>query len=408
VPAFPGAEGFGAAARGGRGGKVYQVTTLEDYGRDEQPIPGSLRAAVEAEGPRIVVFGVSGTLDLKRRLDLLNPFITIAGQTAPGDGICLKRFGMKIQTQEVIVRHLRVRPGDLSGKELDGIWVRRAKNVILDHCSVGWAIDECLSSNQGSDLVTLQWCTLADALHNSVHSKGNHGYGGLASGIRLTVHHCLYANNRSRNPRAGGKLLDFRNNVIYDWNGKAGYTGNTEHYLNYVANYLKAGPSTLREPNIAFWGGPKSRIYVAGNYFFGRRELTKDNARMINLPAGVVLAKEPFVVPPVKTDSAERAYKRVLAGVGATKPKRDSVDAALVESVRNGTGKLIDSQTEAGGWPELKSASAPRDSDADGMPDKWEKRHGLNPDNASDANFVGPDGYTNIERYVNALADMPR
>ena len=254
LPAFPGAEGFGAFSQGGRGGRVYHVTTLEDGGA------GSLREAVEAQGPRIVVFDVGGTIRLKKDLTITNPFITIAGQTAPGDGICLRDAALGIYADQVVIRYLRQRLGD-QGKAGDAIGIGRGHQIILDHCSASWSLDEVLSCSTGepslSD-VTVQWCFITEALNPKNHSFGSLIRG--CHGARYSYHHNLYAHNRNRNPRPGnyddrnpheadpnGLLLDFRNNVIYNWSGTyAGYNADKDSVtkLNYVGNYVVPGPNS--------------------------------------------------------------------------------------------------------------------------------------------------------------------
>jgi len=417
LPAFPGAEGFGAYTPGGRGGKVLLVTNLNDSG------PGSLRAALEAQGPRIVVFRVSGIIDLKRRLEINNPFITVAGQSAPGGGICIKRFPMKIETHDVILRYLRIRPGDEAKEEMDGLWVARGRDVIVDHCSVSWAIDEVLSTNKDCKSVTVQWTMITESLNKSYHGKGEHGYGSLVSSWDggLTYHHNVYAHHKSRNPRAGstagqpGMTLDFRNNLIYDWGMTCGYNGQGERVrINYVANYLKPGPST-RRPNHGYAFNPGSlftTLYLADNFFNGYPDRTKDNWLMIRPPGHYnrsalrhIRADQPFAAPPVRTDSAQLACRRILAECGASLPVRDAVDARIAEEIRAGTGRIIDSQADVGGWPEYRSAEPPADSDLDGMPDAWEAAHGLNPNDPSDAAALSQNGsgYTHIEEYLNGI-----
>lgn len=414
VPAFPGAEGFGAYARGGRGGKVLLVTNLDDSG------PGSLRAACEAKGRRIVVFRAARVIELKSDLKIKNPYITIAGQSAPGGGICLKGYPLEIKANEVIVRHLRCRPGDVMKKEMDSLSISDAWNVVVDHCSASWGMDETLSVTRYSKDVTVQWCMISESLNRSYHHKGPHGYGSLICGYDggITFHHNIYAHHNSRNPRPGGEegmpgiILDFRNNLIYDWGMTCGYSGETRVRINYVGNYLKPGPSS-RPYNRGFAfnvGGPLTTIFAAGNYLEGFPEKNRDNWLMIRLPAGLreggeqsIKAMSPFPVAPVRTDSSEAAYQGILKNAGATLPVRDAVDARIVEEIKTGGGRIIDSQAEVGGWPEYAQAPAPVDRDSDGMPDRWEKRYGLNPADPSDSSRdADGDGYTNIEEFLNA------
>jgi hypothetical protein len=415
LPAFPGAEGFGAYTPGGRGGRTLLVTNLNDSG------PGSLRAACEAEGPRIVVFRVAGVIELDRDLVIANPYITIAGQSAPGGGICLRKHEMRVRSHDVVVRYLRCRPGDEAKQELHAIAVSDGRNVIVDHCSASWGIDETLSVTHSRD-VTVQWCMITESLNASYHHKGPHGYGSLITGEDggITFHHNIYAHHVTRNPRPGGvpgwpgPILDFRNNLIYDWVAFCGYSGRERVRINYVGNYLKPGPSVApHEGSFAFYpGGVLTKLFAAGNVFEGSAEKTRDNWLMIqplepyNRSAlRSIRAAQPFPVAPVRTDSAQVAYRRILDQCGAALPMRDAVDARIVEEIRTGTGKIIDSQSEVGGWPEYRSAEPHADSDLDGMPDAWENAHGLNPNDSSDASAPGKDGsgYTNIEDYLNSL-----
>ena len=352
VPAFPGAEGFGASTRGGRGGKVIAVTNLKDSGA------GSLRAACMAKGPRIVIFRVSGLIDLETPLEVTEPYITIVGQMAAGDGICLQKSEFKIYTHDAIVRFLRSRPGDISGREMDAMGTGKdAHDVIFDHCSANWSVDECLSPIGAISNIAVQWSLIGEALNNSVHAKGQHGYGSLvrASG-GLTLHHNLWLHNIARNPRLGDNygrppysVFDVRNNVMYDWHDIAsGLTGD-DLSGNYVANYLRPGPISSQRPPIALTDTAKVRYFVKDNIVEGRPQYQADPASMF-APSEkdgrklFTLVDRPFDVPAVRTTSAEQAYEEVLRGVGATAPVRDSVDARLIQEVRTRTGKIINSQ----------------------------------------------------------------
>ena len=406
MPAFPGAEGFGANTPGGRGGKVMLVVNLNDSG------PGSLREACDAKGPRTVVFRVAGWIDLKSAIVIKEPFMTIAGQTAPGDGIGVRGNELTVRTHDVILRYLRVRPGDIAGDEVDGISIGGdSKDVIVDHCSAGWSIDEALSPSGGISNITVQWSIIAEALNQSIHKKGAHGYGSLARAIGgVTFHHNLWAHNTARNPRLGdnyGKApfptFDVRNNVMYDYGGMcSGMTGDTLN-ANYVANYIRPGPSSDRKRGIiVFTDTAQTQYFTDGNVIEGGIRLfdriENDGHKWVTIEA------KPFEVPPVRTTSAGQALEDVLAGVGAIRPVRDSVDARIIEEVRSRTGHVIDSQWEVGGWPVYKQARPPVDSDRDGMPDDWETAHGLNPRDPSDAaKDRDGDGYTNLEEYLNAL-----
>lgn len=439
--AFPTAEGHGKYTVGGRGGAVYEVTNLNDAG------PGSLRAAVEATGPRTVVFRVSGTITLERALEIEHPFITIAGQTAPGDGICLRRHPIIIKADEVILRHLRVRVGDESGDDTDAISARYVKNLIVDHVSVGWSIDETLSIYHCEN-VTVQWCLVAESLYASNHVKGKHGYGGIWGSQRGTYHHNLLAHHSNRNPRfaSGCGETDYRNNVIYNWGFQSCYGGEVEQVgdprfrsstINLVANYYKPGPATapgdvahrIAAPSSRRGADDYGRWYVAGNVVEGNAAVTADNWKGGVQPqdgpafvAGLRLA-QPWAAMPIREDRAADAYTRVLAQAGATLPKRDPIDARIVDEVRHGRATysgqtygqdhpvsdrtrpigIIDSQRDVGGWPELRSTPPPPDGDHDGMPDAWERSQGLDPQNPDDRNQTGADGYTRLEHYLHSL-----
>ena len=440
IPAFPGAEGYGAITRGGRGGKVILVTNLNDSG------PGSLREAVETDGARIVVFIVSGTITLESRLTISHPNITIAGQTAPGDGICLRRYPISINASEVIIRYIRVRLGDETDNDADAISGRYHKNIILDHVSASWSIDETVSIYY-CEKVTIQWCLISESLYNAGHVKGAHGYGGIWGSNNSTYHHNLLAHHSSRNPRfaSGCGYNDFRNNVIYNWGYNSAYGGEKEHtgderfnftVVNMVANYFKPGPAT-RGGNTAYRiVNPLSRgsadgfgkWYVADNFVHGSPDVTADNWNGGVQPEGgnshiaTLKLDQPYSAIPINQQTAEDAYVAVLEKVGASLPKRDSIDTRIVDETRNGNATfegvayknnirlpdeseksgIIDSQNDVGGWTDLKSQPAPLDSDSDGMPDAWEKRFGFDPNDSSDtSNDKDKDGYTNIEEYLN-------
>lgn len=410
-PAFPGAEGAGAYTPGGRCGRVLFVTTLEDYMPGKQkPIAGSFRWAVNAKGPRIVLFRVGGTINLVRDVDIQEPFITIAGQSAPGGGICLKGSNLGIDAHDVVLRYLRIRPGDIQQRELDAISCN-GRNVLIDHCSTSWAIDEVLSTNGDSANVTVQWCLITESLNRSFHHKGAHGYGSLISGPgEITYHHNVYGWHRSRNPRPGDVLLDFRNNLIFGWGDRAGYCGNDRLRMNYVGNYLNPLKYS-KSPRYAFLpGGVRPKIYMADNRHSSSAEATADNWRLVRPPSGLKPAETrqkleaayAFPTSEVTTDSADEAYRRILSDVGATLPARDAVDTRVVDQIRSGGGHLINSQEEVGGWPVLAAGTAPVDADGDGMPDAWESAHGLDPRRAArPGEDTDGDRYTDIEEFLN-------
>lgn len=425
MPAFPGAEGYGAMATGGRGGVVLEVTNLDDDG------PGSLRAAVEASGPRTVVFRVSGTIQLKSRLSIKKDHLTIAGQTAPGDGICIRDYETTVNANNVIIRHLRFRLGDAGGRQHDAINGREKNNIIIDHCSMSWSVDECASFYDNENF-TMQWCLISESLYNSIHEKGYHGYGGIWGGKGASFHHNLLAHHSSRNPRFNGsryhgdpeaEIVDFRNNVIYNWGFNSAYGGEEGNH-NMVANYFKAGPATSsgeKQYRIIEPSTPYGFWHVAENLTEGFPLATEDNWTYgVQGPSAsekdAIQADQPFEAPQLSETDTSKVFDLVLASAGATLPKRDTVDERIVMETRTGTatfgatygdgGKgIIDSQEEVGSWPELLTFDVPVDSDHDGMPDPWETNQGLNINDPEDRNLLA-DGevYTNLERYLNELA----
>lgn len=413
-PAFPGAEGFGAFTKGGRGGEVYIVTTLEDYDENEAEIEGSLRQAVEAEGPRTVVFETGGLIALKRPLVITNPYITIAGQTAPGDGICLKDFPLIIDTDEVIIRHIRSRLGEDQRQELDAISINSGNNIILDHCSASWSTDEVLSAY--SEQITIQWCIIAEGLLHSFHPKGPHSMGSIIEGKRgaISLLYNVYAHNNSRSPliqnkgEEPGAIVEFRNNVIYNWGERASYTsqpGNAR--VNYLNNYIKPGPST-KETSRPYAFRPENRytrIYLADNYHTENDLGTVTNTLLLAAPDSLrdeIVIGLPYPTLPYRKLDPHSVFELVLTQAGATLPVRDQVDQRIVEEIRLGTGKIINSQNEVGGWPQYAAGITPKDSDRDGIPDFWEREHGLDPHSSNDRYLDNDgDGYTNLEEWLN-------
>ncbi len=424
IPAFPGAEGAGAQASGGRAGSVYRVTNLNTSG------PGSFADAVSRPN-RIIVFTVSGTIDLgtggksKRALVIAQPNLTIEGQTAPGEGICIRGGSLRIAASNVIVRHLRIRRGSNTlGDMGDAINVKGdLENVILDHVSTSWATDENLTLTV-ANRVTAQYSIAAEGLDyfNPNQSPNRHSEGSLfgsqTPGGAMTIHHSLYAHNRLRNPRTTGggsppPHLDFRNNVIYDWKEFASHTGNEAVELNLVNNYYKPGPSTGVEGGPAahtiftFMSPEAHRLYAAGNVLHGDPTRSVDNWQAIGYahkgkPAEGLRSDSPVLTPAVTTSSALEAFETVLAEAGATLPARDAVDLRIVNDVRHGSGAVINFETDispAGRWQVYHSLPSPADSDGDGIPDYWQEQFSL-PKNSAMQDTDG-DGYTNIEEYAN-------
>ncbi len=421
--AFPGAEGYGRFARGGRGGDVYHVTQLTDDG------PGSLREGIRsAAGPRTIVFDLSGTIELKTPLKVDKSFLTIAGQSAPGDGICVRdqTFAIK-KASHIIVRYVRFRLGDENKPRPsapDCLNTDDVDHVIFDHISATWGIDGNHDLRRGGNF-TLQWSIYAEALNDSLHEKGTHAM--LASFRDLTasisLHHNLFASSRERHPMLGGSprtdpqaIADFRNNVIYNVSG-ATNLGNCR--FNIINNYFQPGPNTpkgARPIATKTENTGACRAFLAGNLFAGNAAWNADNFQAIDVTRWAtggylkvslesIRAADEFDVGAARpqTDSAQQAYDRVLRSAGAS-CHRDAADARLVAGVRDGTHRMINSQNDVGGWPKLATAPLPADKDRDGMPDAWERAHGLDPSDANDRNADRDgDGFTNLEEYLNSL-----
>jgi len=427
LPAFPGAEGYGRYVTGGRGGDVWYVTNLDDS--VTKPPEGSLRWALNKKGPKTIVFAVSGTIDLRRRLNISEGNVTIAGQTAPGDGICIRGETVSVEADNVIIRYIRFRCGNATpGEEpKDALSCIRKKNIIVDHCSMSWSVDEA-GSFYDNENFTLQWCIISESLYDAGHPKGEHGYGGIWGGKGASFHHNLLASHTSRLPRFCGaryhpstretELVDFRNNVIFNWGFNSSYGGEMGHQ-NMINNYYKAGPATRKQVRYRIvepWD-TTGRWYVSGNKVNGSREISSDNwaGGVQGDYAGhaAIRAETPFPAAAVKTTSAKQAYRAVLKNAGAILPRPDSIDLRIIretitgecaygDSYGSGTG-IIDTQHSVGGWPLLKTYDVQPDSDSDGMPDKWELKHGLNPSDPEDRNTVAKSGYTMLEEYLNGI-----
>lgn len=417
--AFPGAEGFGAQSVGGRGGRVIEVTNLLDEG------PGSLRAAVEAEGPRIVVFRVGGWIELRSELVLTNPFITIAGQTAPGDGIAIKthpsnpRSALTIKggAHDVILQHLRIRPAPPLHRERpdddshvqDALQILDASRVIVDHCSFSWATDEVVSTFSSAKDVTIQWCIIAEGLRNKTRG-GVDGKGLLLGGPnahRITAHHNLMVHNLGRSPMVKAKgLIEVVNNVAHVPSFVA--MSISDEYApaaaNFVGNYVTAPNADGIVHGCAFLPTNNGfSIYAQGNIGPHLKNADGKQAQWFRNMRGDFLTDKRHAAPTVTQHSAEDAVRLVLEHAGATHPKRDAVDARIVQDVQTGHTRIVDTPEQVGGWPELKSAAPPADSDHDGMPDDWESQNGLDAhDKADGSTDTDGDGYSNLEEFLNS------
>ncbi|MDL2281890.1 pectate lyase [Parabacteroides sp. OttesenSCG-928-G06] len=464
TPAFPGAEGFGRFTSGGRGGEVYRVTTLEDNAPGEPMIPGSLRQALAHKGPKTILFDVSGTIELKQELGTGKDNLTLAGQSAPGDGICLSGYGFRVNSDNVIIRFMRFRPGDASRKEPDALGGMDGKDVIIDHCSSSWSVDECLSV-YGMENLTVQWCIASEALRLSTHSKSAHGYGGNWGGNKASYHHNLIAHCESRVPRLGPRkttqlheYVDIRNNLFYNWAGNGCYGGEAMQ-INLVNNYYKPGPATdkasskvkyriarigvrteeyIKEfpefaPTKHIWG----KYFIDGNKMEGNKEVTADNwtlgvyaqtsaAETDNLwtqaTRDSIRLELALAVEPVTTHTADQAYKLVMDYAGCCL-KRDEIDKRIIADVKNRKASFsvagnkpghinspYDTRPAKAGadwspWPLLHTANLPVDTDGDGMPDYWEEANGLDKNNPADGKACNAEGYSWLEVYLNSLVE---
>ncbi|MBR4572639.1 MAG: hypothetical protein IKO28_04400 [Prevotella sp.] len=461
APAFPGAEGYGRYVTGGRGGTVYHVTSLKD---DANVLQGTLRYGIEKiSGARIIVFDVGGTIELYKDLKITNGNITIYGQTAPGQGICLAGYPVTISANNVIMRYVRCRMGDLSQEEADALSASfhagsGKKNIIIDHCSVSWSTDEC-ASFYGNENFTLQWCLVSESLRNSVHSKDKHGYGGIWGGTRASYHHNLLAHHDSRNARldhdyvnnSDEQLIDYINNGFYNWGGNNTYGGESKgkggsHYrkVNFVGNYYKPGPATGSSSkswimNLTNECGncdsnnkyniEPAHLYLTGNIMVGNDAINANNWSGIHPDVECDVTQYKSDTKWQSSDSkftgyntvtvqpAAVAFQKLLEYAGCS-IERDAVDSRICHEAESGTytyngskgstNGLIDSQSDVKGWPTLIGGTVPTDTDGDGMSDEWETLNGLNPNDASDATLYTLDSnnyYTNVEVYCNQLVE---
>lgn len=439
-------EGGGASVTGGDGGSVYRVSRLDDEldPNTGRPMAGTLRYAITQTGARRILFTTSGTIHLKNELRIKTGSLTIDGQSAPGDGICIADYPLVVNASNVIVRFIRVRLGDVSNTEYDAVSVNDSKGVMLDHLSCSWSVDECVSC-YGNEDFTMQYCLISESLKNSVHGKGNHGYGGIWGGSNASFHHNLLAHHDSRNPRFDHDYvnrmagpIDFVNNVVYNWGGNSAYGGEGStnggggRHINFVNNYYKPGPATksgvkdrLLNPTTRCsnctdaCGGSVSpgKFYLAGNYMYGSDKVTNDNWQGVypDDPSKKELCKASArwtdrMTALLNEQTAQDAYETVLAKAGCSLV-RDDVDKRIVEEVREGTftyrgsngssNGLIDTQGDVGGWPTLKAAKQALDTDYDGIPDEWETQFGLNPNDPNDARAITlVTGHTNLDVYM--------
>ncbi|MCF7803530.1 MAG: T9SS type A sorting domain-containing protein [Candidatus Marinimicrobia bacterium] len=396
--AFPGAEGFGAYTTGGRGGSVYEVTNLNNSG------PGSLREGVRMNNVTIV-FRVSGYIDLQSTLEITGSNITIAGQTAPDDGICVRYYPTNIQGNNVIIRYMRFRLGDKNNLSSDAFNTNDRENIIIDHCSFSWGGDEVVSW-YGNENMTVQYCMMGEGL-----DYNNHSMVGLWGG-QTSYHHNLIYSSGTRHPKFAytynEDITDHRNNVIYNWDYQSAYCSPTGR-VNIVNNYYKYGPATDSgvKNRIVYSEYDSKKLHVTGNFVYDYPNVTSDNwsEGVDGVPQKF---DNPFPAPAVTTHTPEEALNIVLDHAGAS-IGRDAVDQRVVEEVQNGTGRssTADSQSQLGGWPTLQADTAPTDSDHDGMPDNWESTEGLDPNDSSDRNLdPDSDGFTNLEEYLNSLVPV--
>ena len=458
--AFPGVEGAGRFTSGGRGRAATPTTVFEVTSLADTNTPGTLRYAVSqsltAAAYRTIVFRVCGTIHLTARMNVPRN-TTIAGQTAPGDGICIADRQVAVNGDNVIVRFVRFRLGDRypqtsgggivngNGDEdaFDGI---NHKNIVVDHCTMSWSEDEAFTFyGAAADSTTLQWNLISEPLNYSYHFETGdtdyerHGYGGIWGGKHATFHHNLFAHCNSRCPRwngtrygaaIGSENCDFRNNVIYDWGSNNAYGGEGGNY-NMVNNYYKYGPSTAVNARYKVVNPylqtiapmlPYAQIYLTGNYVDGSPVNTAHNWRGATMQGGTAAdtvqskVNTPFAILPINMQTPAAAYTAVLQGVGCVLPVRDPVDQRIIQEVRNRTGSLIDVQggypahtlinVSQAAWPVLSCGPAPADTDHDGMTDIYELSNGLDPNNAADRQTIAANGYTNLENYLNSLGTV--
>lgn len=454
IAAFPGAEGGGKFSFGGRGGRTIVVTNLNDDG------PGSFRWACEQGGARVVVFNVAGIIRLKTPLIIRAPYITIAGQSAPGDGVCIAGETVWVNTHDVIIRYMRFRRGETNvGRRDDAIGGNPIGNIMIDHVSASWGLDENMSMyrhmyNDSTGKIEDKFGTVNITIQNSIFSESldtwNHAFGSTLGGENCSFMRNLWADNTGRNPSVGWNgIFNFVNNVVFNWVHRSIDGGDYRAQFNIINNYFKPGPATPKDNNVGHRilkpeaGRSKlkylvfGRCYVNGNIMEGYPEITKDNwaggVQVEELPntdkyTPYMKVAKPLPMPQLTILPTKEAHDYVLANAGATLPKRDAVDQRITEQVRSGKITtvanvtlpttqfkhrrlpidsykigIITDPSQVGGYPEYKGTPY-KDSDGDGMPDDYEIKNGLNPKNPADASAYGKSGYTNIEEYLNGLA----
>lgn len=451
VLAFPGADGGGKYTTGGRGINIYVVNSLEDS--LVNPKIGTLRYALESSGRRMIVFNVAGRIELQGELSIRNGNVTILGQSAPGDGICISGYPLVVRANNVIIRFMRFRMGDLHGVEADALTVEKGhSNILIDHCSCSWSTDECLSMYGVKD-ATVQYCIVSESLNNSVHAKGAHGYAGIWGGENTTFHHNLLAHHSSRMPRFDHDYVtktnvgptDYINNVVYNWKGNSAYggesdstSGNQRQY-NFIANSYKPGPATnsgvrtrLLNPTTkcSYCGSSVTpgKFYLLGNIMTSSAAVTADNWQGVypdeSSKKDLCRSDKRFSFDNCMTgeQTAKQAYETVLAKAGCSY-KRDAIDTRIVQEVRDSTYTyegsnregidqskwsvkgLIDTPDDVGGWPEYTGTKDySLDTDKDGIPNDWEEAHGLDPNDPSDARKTTLSApYLNLEVYLNDI-----
>lgn len=425
-PAFPGAEGEGRNAEGGRGGDVCHVTNTSDRGT------GSLRDCMEGgSGARTVVFDIGGTIDLQSAIRSRRSRLTLAGQTAPGDGIVIRGYDVQIAGNHNIIQHLRFRSGDIrkarrdrDGHTEDSLTID-GNNIIVDHVSASWGIDECLSTaSSDHSNITVQWSIISEGLHRTelFHGEWDPDHRGHSMGSLfksrgghsdLSIHHNLFAHNGNRNPAIGGyddredsQNADIRNNVLYNCRSFGYVSGETSQILlNYVGNYAIAGEDTTDRGMFDASDAANLSAYFTGNMLDRNENGRFDGSSVDGVGGDFRRVSSPHPMHEITTQSAPEALESVLMSAGARPWNRDSVDERVTQDVRDGTGRIVDSVSEAGGYPEIRGGTRITDSDRDGMPDAFERRAGTNPSRADNNGDIDGDGYTNLENYLHYASE---